>query len=225
MRNPSRVRILVAVAVGAAAVFVALTIAVSSNRSLSLDSEAFKLADRLRSPWLDHVARVVTTLGLIAIVAPVVLLGAAFVFRRGYAAMGTTLVAGAALTWIGVWLVKTVVGRARPPSPLVHTTGGSYPSAHAANSIGWVALAVALVPVIPSRGGRIIAVTAGAILAALVGLSRIYLRAHYASDVVGGEALAVTMYALAVLAALAWEARSERARERASPGATASSGR
>jgi membrane-associated phospholipid phosphatase len=225
VNNRSRVRILVALAVGAAAVFVALTIAVSSNRSLALDSEAFRLADRLRSPWLDHVARVVTTLGLIAIVAPVVLLGAAFVFRRGYAARGAALVAGAALTWIGVWLVKTVVGRARPPSPLVHTAGQSYPSAHAANSIGWIALAVALAPVIPSRCGRIIAVTAGAILAVLVGLSRIYLRAHYASDVVGGEALAVSMYALAALAALALQARSERARERASPGATASSGR
>ena len=60
---------------------------------------------------------------------------------------------------------------------------------------------------IASRGGRLIAVAAGALLAVLVGLSRIYLRAHYASDVLGVEALAVAMYAVAAVAALAWRER------------------
>jgi membrane-associated phospholipid phosphatase len=35
----------------------------------------------------------------------------------------------------------------------------------------------------------------------LVGLSRIYLCTHYASDVLAGESLAVAMYALAAIAA------------------------
>jgi membrane-associated phospholipid phosphatase len=37
------------------------------------------------------------------------------------------------------------------------------------------------------------------VLAVLVGLSRIYLRAHYASDVIAGEALAVAVYAFAAI--------------------------
>jgi len=41
----------------------------------------------------------------------------------------------------------------------------------------------------------------------LVGLSRIYLRAHYASDVLAGEALAVAMYALAALVAVVRQRR------------------
>jgi undecaprenyl-diphosphatase len=89
----------------------------------------------------------------------------------------------------------------------VHTAGQSYPSAHAANSVGWLALAIALLVVIPTRSGRIAAVAGGALLAVLVGLSRIYLRAHYASDVIGGEALAVAMYALAAIAALTIQSR------------------
>jgi len=48
-------------------------------------------------------------------------------------------------------------------------------------------------------------ITAGALIAAIVGLSRIYLRAHYASDVIAGEALAVAMYTLATLGVLAWQ--------------------
>jgi undecaprenyl-diphosphatase len=63
----------------------------------------------------------------------------------------------------------------------VQASGQSYPSAHAANSIGWLALAIALTVVIPTRARRTAAIAAGSLLAALVGLSRIYLRAHYAS--------------------------------------------
>jgi undecaprenyl-diphosphatase len=100
---------------------------------------------------------------------------------------------------------ETVVDRPRPPDPLVHTTGQSYPSAHAANAVGWLALAIALTVVIPTRGGRIVAITGGALLAVFVGLSRIYLRAHYFSDVLAGEALAAAMYALAAIGALAWQ--------------------
>lgn len=44
----------------------------------------------------------------------------------------------------------------------------------------------------------------------LVGLSRINLRAHYASDVLAGEALGVAMYALAASGTVAWQARRER---------------
>jgi membrane-associated phospholipid phosphatase len=104
-------------------------------------------------------------------------------------------------------IVKTVVDRPRTPDPLVHTSGQSYPSAHVANSVGWLALAIALTVLIPTRAGRIAAITAGALLAVIVGLSRIYLRAHYASDVLAGEAVAVATYAAAALGAVAWASR------------------
>ncbi len=187
-------------------VFGALTVIVTTTSSLAFDSRAFDIVDDLRAPWLDHVARVVTALGLIAIVGPVLLLGAGLLMRRRRRTRAATLATGAALAWIAVWVVKAAVHRARPPGALVHTAGLSYPSGHAANSIGWLALAVALTVVIPTRGGRITAVVAGALLAALVGLSRIYLRAHYATDVLAGEALAVAMYALAGIGVLAWQA-------------------
>lgn len=177
--------------------FGALTIAVTTSDSLGLDSRAFQTARDLRAPWLDHVARIVTTMGLIAIVGPAILVSAALLARHGRRGRATALVVGAALTWITVWIVKAIVDRPRPPAPLVHTAGESYPSGHAANSVGWLAIALALTVAIPDRGGRVAAVTAGVLLALLVGLSRIYLRAHYASDVLAGEALAVAMYGLA----------------------------
>jgi undecaprenyl-diphosphatase len=211
MRRQSVPWLLIVVAVAALAVFVALTAVVTSNPSLALDSRAFEIADDLRAPWLDAAAKVVTQLGLIATVGSAVLVGAALLIRRRYRARAAALVVGAAFAWVSVWIVKSVVGRARPPEPLVHTSGQSYPSAHAANSVGWLALAIALTITIPTRGGRIAAVIAGALLAELVGLSRIYLRAHYASDVLAGQALAVAMYALAATGAIAWQARRQTA--------------
>ena len=190
----------------------------ASGSSPAGDSHAFRIAAQLRAPWLDHVARVVTTLGLFAVVAPVVLIGAALLIRRHHRARACALVAGAALTSVAVWITKAAVDRPRPPASLVHTTGQSFPSGHAANSVGWLALAIALSVLIPSRGPRVIAIAGGALIATLVGLSRIYLRAHYLSDVLAGEALATAIYAAASIAALSWPLHRERASRRSAVG-------
>jgi undecaprenyl-diphosphatase len=195
------------IAASAVLVFVALTLVVTSNPSLAFDASAFDVAADLRAPWLDTAFRAVTKLGLIAIVGTAVVLAALLLFKRRHPVRAAVLVAGAALAWVSVWITKSIVDRPRPPAPLVHTSGASYPSAHAANSVGWLALAISLGVLIPTRGARIAAVIGGALLTVLVGLSRIYLRAHYASDVIAGEALAVAMYALAAIAAAAWQAR------------------
>lgn len=197
---------LAGVAAAAWAVFISLTIVVTANRSLEVDSRAFTLAGDLRARWLDDAARVLTTLGLIVIVGPVLLIGAILLYRRRHYARAAAILTGGAVPWVAVWIVKTAVDRPRPPAPLVHTSGQSFPSGHAANSIGYLALAIAVSAVIRTRAGRIAVVAAGAVLAAVVGLSRIYLRAHYASDVLAGEALAVGTYAIAAITALIWQA-------------------
>jgi membrane-associated phospholipid phosphatase len=191
----------------ASGLFTALTVAVASGSSPAVDSGAFRIADQLRAPWLDHVARLVTTLGLLAVVAPVVLIGAALLIRRHHGARACALIAGVALTWVAVWITKAAVDRPRPPASLVHTTGKSFPSGHAANSVGWLALAIALSVLSPTRGRRVVAIAGGALIAILVGLSRIYLRAHYLSDVLAGEALAIAIYTACWIAALMWQLR------------------
>jgi undecaprenyl-diphosphatase len=206
-RRGSVIWLLVVVAVAATGVFVALTIAVTGSSSVAFDSRAFAIADSIRTPWLDAVARVVTNVGLIAIVGPAVLLSAIVMVKRHDRARAAWLVVGAGLAWISVRIVKSVVDRPRPPHPLVHTTGQSYPSAHAANSVGWLAIAIALTVVIPTRAARTAAITVGALVAVIVGCSRIYLRAHYASDVLAGENLAVAGYAAAAIGAIAWQSR------------------
>ncbi len=107
------------------------------------------------------------------------------------------LIAAFLLTWIAVDIAKEAFGRPRPPGALVDTDGLAYPSGHTANAVAWVACAVVLV-----RGGsgfaaRFAIVTAAVILAAVIGLTRVYLRAHYLSDVEGGWGLAAAIYGAA----------------------------
>ena len=115
--------LLVVVAVTAIVVFVSVTIAVTGSSSLAFDSRAFEIAQDVRAPWLDAAARVVTTLGLIAIVGSGVLVGAAFLIKHHDRPRAGVVVVGAALVWLIVWIIKSVVDRSRPPHPLVHTSG------------------------------------------------------------------------------------------------------
>ena len=80
----------------------------------------------------------------------------------------------------------------RQPDRASHRATRRIPSA---GSRSGIAVAV----IIPTRGGRVAAIAVGAVLTIAIGLSRIYLRAHFASDVLAGEALASTVYALTAL--------------------------
>jgi undecaprenyl-diphosphatase len=60
----------------------------------------------------------------------------------------------------------------------------------------YVAVAVAIARALPNWAGRTALVTAGLVLAVAIGLSRVYLRAHYLSDVLAGWGLGSAIFAL-----------------------------
>jgi undecaprenyl-diphosphatase len=83
--------------------------------------------------------------------------------------------------------VKAAVGRSRPPGALIATTGGAFPSGHAiASAVTAVGLVLVLAPPGPSRWRWEVRAVAFAVVMAL---SRVYLRAHWLSDVVAGGLL------------------------------------
>jgi membrane-associated phospholipid phosphatase len=84
----------------------------------------------------------------------------------------------------------------RRPGSLIDTAGQSYPSAHAAYAVAWLAIATVLVRTLPGLGRTTAIVIAAAVLAVVIAATRVYLRAHYLSDVVGGAGLATAIFAL-----------------------------
>ena len=96
-----------------------------------------------------------------------------------------------ALTWVASEVLLTVLKvafhRGRPPGALVAIKGYSFPSGHAvAAAATAVALVLAFLP--PGRGRRRWEVIAAG-FAFVMALSRVYLSAHWFSDVVAGTLL------------------------------------
>ena len=109
---------------------------------------------------------------------------------------GVALVLAHALTYVAVHVAKDATDRPRPSGQHSHTEGLAYPSGHAAYSIAYVACAIVLTRAGHHWATRAALVTIAIVVAAAVAASRVYLRAHYLSDVIGGLALATAIYAL-----------------------------
>jgi undecaprenyl-diphosphatase len=181
--------------------FGALGSLVEGHASLATDRTAFDVAGGLRERTLTNVAEIVTDLGAVVVVGIVVGLAAGYLVVRRRPLEWATLVAGSLLSVLAVDVSKAGFDRARPSGGLVEVEGESFPSGHATYSIVYVAVAVA----VTRTAGYVYsaaAVVAAIVLAAAIGLTRVYLRAHYLSDVVAGWGLGAAAFALCGLVAV-----------------------
>ena len=182
----------------AAFVLVAYTSIVSADPGPTPgDETAFDVVRDLQAPWLTDVAKGISVIGsapftlVVAAVAAVALAA-----RRRWVEVGV-LVAALAITHAAVPIMKEVVDRARPDDPLTGFTGSAFPSGHSAYGViyAWLALTVT-VRMRPGKAGGAALIAAGIALTVAIGLSRVYLRVHYLSDVSAGLALGAAAFAL-----------------------------
>jgi membrane-associated phospholipid phosphatase len=154
-----------------------------------------------RTGWLTSALSVLTWLGSTAVIIPLGLaVGLYFLIRRR-TWQPLALLAAATAGAIGLYdIVKPLVGRPRPPAAIWigHYTGAAFPSGHATQSAAFYAmLAIVLGAGLPSRR-RAILWSAAALVVLIVGASRIYLAAHWLTDVLAGYALGATWVAIVV---------------------------
>ena len=84
--------------------------------------------------------------------------------------------------------LKYLFGRPRPDVPLIfHADGLSFPSGHALFSISFYGLLIYIIyKMVESRWLRWLLIIFLFLLAMIIGFSRVYLRVHYATDVIAG---------------------------------------
>jgi membrane protein DedA with SNARE-associated domain/membrane-associated phospholipid phosphatase len=177
-------------------------ISLQDRSRLMGDRTALSVVDHLHSDVGVDIARAVSVLGSLPVAIALVVIAAGVLAWRHDLRDGILLVIGLAVIYGAVHITKNAVERPRPSGGLIDVKGWSYPSAHAAYAASWVAAAVALGRVLPSPASRFALVTIAIVVGAGVGLSRVYLRVHYLSDVGGGWGLGLTVYSLCGMAAL-----------------------
>ena len=178
------------------------------------DQTALHVASDLQAAWLVSLAKVVTTLGASAIVIPVAVIAIGFLAWERRWQEAAVIAIAMLIIFIGVAELKAFTDRPRPPHPLTGSEGSGFPSGHAAHSMLWPWLALTLVIRLrPGIAGGTALLVTGFVIAAVVGLSRVYLRVHYLSDVTSGWALGAAAFCLcAAVAMLAVHIRSNSAR-------------
>lgn len=190
---------------GATAVFIDLAEDVWLKEGFSWDVPVMLAIHRSARPWLTGLMRYVTQAGSGAAVA-VLGISAYWLWHLGRRPDALTVLAsfiGAVAQSTGF---KLLFARPRPEvfPPLGPESGYSFPSGH---TIAAVAVYGSLAVLLWRRGHRGWALLS-ALWIPLVGFSRIYLGAHYPSDVVASLALG-TIWLFAVMVVHDWVARRQ----------------
>lgn len=203
--NAPTVRILLTLAAAFTLTFMFLRLAgeVGEGETIEFDRHFLLLAQSVRAAhtWVPEVMRDLSGLGstvtltLITVSAVSYLLW--FSRKRIALLLAMSILSGTGL----VSLFKAAFGRTRPDAAYSDfvVSGWSFPSGHASMAaIVFLSLGVLTASTRPKRAEKTFILLIAVVLTTLVGLSRIALGVHYATDVLGGWAFG-TAWAIAWL--------------------------
>ncbi|HZH98088.1 MAG TPA: phosphatase PAP2 family protein [Fimbriimonadaceae bacterium] len=177
--------------VGFAAVFFALSVVVHHPSLLSFDREITLELQQFRNLPLDYLAQFFTYLGNTATLIAVGGLGTLLFYKRGNTHAAILAALSPTIGLLLNMLLKEIIRRPRPDSNIVEvllpTIGLSFPSGHAMASTTVYGF-LAYMAWIHMKFGptRFAAVLGLAVLPPVISLSRVYVGAHWFSDVFGG---------------------------------------
>jgi membrane-associated phospholipid phosphatase len=186
----------------AAVAFALLAVAVARRSGpLGPDERVLQDVVHWRSGALTALGKTLTTFGTDVVVYPLLVLGALVCWRRtGRPLAGVPAIAVLVTGQLIRIVINRTIARPRPPAGLhlVNASGYAFPSGHTTNAtLAYALLAIVLTMNFPR--GRWAFITGAAILAIGVGLSRVYLSVHWATDVAGGWLLGISWLTFAAL--------------------------
>ena len=192
----ARKNLRVIVACACVLVFLMILEDVYDAESMRLDRAAYWLiVEHLRTPWLTPVMESFSALA--TPVSLVVLLLAVAAFAPGKRP-GMCCAVNLVLVVVINQVLTFIIQRPRPDGFRLATASGfSFPSGHSMAAMAFFGLLAWLVwKYEADRRLRCLYATGFALVIAMIGVSRIYLGVHYASDVLGGFCLSMAWLAV-----------------------------
>jgi membrane-associated phospholipid phosphatase len=166
-----------------------------------------------RVGWLTGPMEILTWLGSNAVLVPAVLIIGGFFLVRRQDWRPLALLASALGGAVALYdIAKPLVGRQRPPPSIWigHYGGAAFPSGHATATVAFYAVLALVLARGASHERRALLFSGAALVALVVGASRVYLGAHWLTDVLGGYALGSTWVAALVTITLMARSRVPR---------------
>jgi membrane-associated phospholipid phosphatase len=156
---------------------------------------------RHREAWLTRGPQDLTNLGSIRVLLPLIMVvGLGWWLRHRTWRPLRLLAAACAGAELAFNAVKELVHRPRPPAVILlkPVAGPSFPSGHATQAVAVYGMLAALAAATTPRwSGKVTAWALAVVIIAVVAVSRLYLGAHWLTDVLGGLALgAAWLFAL-----------------------------
>lgn len=157
-----------------------------------LDQSISSLILSFQSPLIDSLMKLITNIGDEITIALFSLILFVFLLsKKKYKKLTLSLI-GIIGGFFSTWLLKIVFQRPRPPNPLIEVSAYSMPSGHATMSIIFFTLLIIFFKdEIKNKALKQIFIFLNIFIILLIGFSRIYLRAHWVSDVFVGYLLGI----------------------------------
>jgi membrane-associated phospholipid phosphatase len=168
-----------------------------------------------RPHLLVSAAKVVTDLGAVSVLAVLAIAISVLLWRRRIPlVLALAPLVALAVSATCVAIMKSVIGRARPPVGLhlVSERDASFPSGHATDSTAlFLTVGIVLAAFVLRRPlARVLVVAGAALLVGAIGVTRLVLGVHWPTDVIAGWslgfaiALAVTLFSAVLLGSTGW---------------------
>ncbi|MEK6825447.1 MAG: bifunctional DedA family/phosphatase PAP2 family protein [Nanoarchaeota archaeon] len=176
-----------------------------------LDNSFFNTMQKIQDAPLTFISKALEVIfdTQLLLFFSILVVGCYLIYQKKKEAIffGATMIVGALI----VQLIKVIIHRARPDAMLSTNSGFSFPSGHA--MIGTLFILLLLYSFWKSSSSltyKISSAFLAVFFIVLVSASRVYLNAHYLSDVISGIALGMGIFALSRLSMNGWERLSKK---------------
>lgn len=154
------------------------------------DETIYSFISKGISDNMSQIAKIITTMGSVYVIIPVTIISIIYFWKKRESKY---IVINLAIIFASNQILKRIIARPRPDEfRIVEETGYSFPSGHSMISMAFYGLFIYLIyKKINNKYLKWTLIILLSILIILIGVSRIYLGVHYASDVCAGFLLSI----------------------------------